>query len=469
MLTFLELYQTMLGFVFFKLYTDAGLVYPPPLDLKKDEGAAGVGAYSLQEATKPALPSKPKAKEVEVDGHKVTTKDVKQAIKSLTSAEIAPTDGDVEMASADPTPAEEEEEFVPHPSTKDTETAASLPTLQSISALPPSLHTALFAPYTFFLSREISRPIFEFLICSFGGRVGWPESSGGGSPISESDESITHVVIDRPPPRKANETPEERERRARRKYVQPQWVVDCINAGKILLEDGYAQGAVLPPHLSPFGEYYEGAYDPAKPLDAQQGAVQESEDEDEDMEADDDAKEDEEGDESAEEEAPEAVALKAAVSAGEDPEALRAAELAAEAAGVDYGAFEKQVAKSQKKAKAPAKGDATEDAEQDMNKMMMSNKQRKLYEKVKHSQKKREAEVRSRVLNFTVRTLTCLPHRKQNSSSASSTLSSKRSSRRSRRRLLRRFCLLRCCLYPSHLSIALSSLFIICSTLVEFM
>src|SRR6266545_4800666 len=33
MLTFLELYQTLLSFVFFKLYTDAGLVYPPPLDV----------------------------------------------------------------------------------------------------------------------------------------------------------------------------------------------------------------------------------------------------------------------------------------------------------------------------------------------------------------------------------------------------------------------------------------------------
>jgi hypothetical protein len=34
MLTFLELYQTLLGFVFFKLYTDAGPVYPPPLRTK---------------------------------------------------------------------------------------------------------------------------------------------------------------------------------------------------------------------------------------------------------------------------------------------------------------------------------------------------------------------------------------------------------------------------------------------------
>ena len=49
MLTFLELYQTLLGFVFFKLYTDASLVYPPPLDSNKDEAGAGIGAYVLKE------------------------------------------------------------------------------------------------------------------------------------------------------------------------------------------------------------------------------------------------------------------------------------------------------------------------------------------------------------------------------------------------------------------------------------
>ena len=71
MLTFLELYQTLLGFVFFKLYTDAGLVYPPPLDVKKDEGAAGVGAFSLQETNRVAeAGTSRKAKEVEVDGAK---------------------------------------------------------------------------------------------------------------------------------------------------------------------------------------------------------------------------------------------------------------------------------------------------------------------------------------------------------------------------------------------------------------
>jgi pescadillo len=48
MLTFLEFYQTLLGFVNFKLYTDINLVYPPKLDTSKDEGAAGLGALIIE-------------------------------------------------------------------------------------------------------------------------------------------------------------------------------------------------------------------------------------------------------------------------------------------------------------------------------------------------------------------------------------------------------------------------------------
>jgi pescadillo protein len=254
MLTFLELYQTLLGFVFFKLYTDAGLVYPPPLDTKKDEAAAGVGAFSLQQASEQHVSDAKKPSDP-----KVSAKDVRQTIKTISSE--TPGDDSTENRAEEDEDTTAEEDFVLQPSKSNPEEAAVLSTFQSLSAQEGSTIAKLFAPYTFWLSRETSRPIFEFVVRSCGGRIGWPASSGSGSPFDESDESITHVIIDRPPVERPNETQEERQRRLQRKYIQPQWVIDCINSGKILLEDRYAQGAPLPPHLSPFGDY-EGAYDP---------------------------------------------------------------------------------------------------------------------------------------------------------------------------------------------------------------
>ncbi|KAF8922387.1 Pescadillo N-terminus-domain-containing protein [Mucidula mucida] len=358
MLTFLELYQTLLGFVLFKLYTDSGLVYPPPLDMKKYDGGAGVGAFNLQDMSKAAESGPATVKAVNVDGRNVTTKDVRQTIKEIAS-NVEPVPADVEMGQPEPEGDAQDEEF-----------AAALPTLKTLESLPSSISTNLFSSCTFFLSRETSRPIFEFLVRSFGGRIGWEDSSGSGSPYSSSEDSITHVIIDRPLVEAKEESPEERKRRLSRKYVQPQWVVDCINAGKLLLEDNYAQGKSLPPHLSPFGEYYEGAYDPNtanEPMD-------------------EDASEDEETAEK-DDEVEKAIAAVATAAIGEES-SLRAAELAAEAAGVDPTTFEKQVKKVSKQKK---KEDAV-DPEEDMNKMMMSNRQKKLYEKVKHSQQKRVAE-----------------------------------------------------------------------------
>ncbi|VDB86492.1 unnamed protein product [Peniophora sp. CBMAI 1063] len=385
MLTFLELYQTQLGFVFFKLFTDANLVYPPPIDLKKAEAAAGVGAFSLQVGTQ-TNGAGPSQGPVVVDGKKVSGKDVRQTIKALAGTANGESE-DVEMPVVESGPTEEEEEFIARPSAAHPEEAAQLPTLQTLTALPQSAAPKLFAPYTFWLSRETSRPIFEFLVRSFGGRIGWPPSSGAGSPFGEGDESITHVIIDRPPVERPSETEEQREQRRSRKYVQPQWVVDSINAGKILLEDAYAQGRTLPPHLSPFDDR-EGAYDPLAGAAEQdtEMAEEESEEEvgdgEEDMDAD------------GQEVAPEKRALRAAASAASDDAALRAAELEAEAAGVDFGAFEETVARSQKRAKGAKTAGAASagDGEEDMNKMMMSNKQRKLYERVKREQNKLSAE-----------------------------------------------------------------------------
>jgi pescadillo protein len=378
MLTFLELYQTLLSFVFFKLYTDAELVYPPPLDTKKDEGGAGLNAMSLQDITLPT--SAPPLKTISVNGHQISGKDVRQTIKTINaSMETDPTDA--EMSLVEPKSSEVEEDFVAHPSHADNTASLELPTLLSLVALPHTLSTSLFSPFTFFLSRETSRTIFEFAVRCFGGRVGWPASSGLGSPFDELDPTITHVIIDRPIT-EINETPSQRDLRRRRKYVQPQWIIDCINASKILLEEPYAQGKALPPHLSPFGEY-EGAYVP------EDTAVNGESISDEGV--------NEEGSEMSEEDSgtgKQADVLDVSIAvATQDAAALRAAELAAEASGVDYGTFEEKVKQYEKKMSKKSAEDRDEVAEKDMNKMMMSNKQKKLYEKMKYSQQKKEIEV----------------------------------------------------------------------------
>jgi len=383
MLTFLELYQTLLGFVFFKLYTDAGLVYPPPLDATRDEDGAGIGAFGVQMMEKNII-SIPKPENA---GKMASTKDVRQAIKNI-AADPSSVNEDIDIDSRDLTtkPTEVDEEFVVCTSVS-VDATTSLPTLQSLSETHKSSPTSLFSPYTFFLSRETSRPVFEFLIKSFGGRVGWPTSSGSGSPITESDDSITHVIIDRPVINKADGSVEEKERRRKRKYVQPQWVVDCINAGKILVEALYTQGATLPPHLSPFGGK-PGAYDPTMGLSHLQESLAEE------------IPESEDGQGSERNEGEEAVGdVEEAVSihnAG-DAESLRAVELAAEAAGMEYGTFEKEVWRLQRKQAKKEK--AVDQDEEDMGKMLLSNKKRKLYERMKYGEKRRAAEVRLHEFN----------------------------------------------------------------------
>jgi len=60
---------------------------------------------------------------------------------------------------------------------------------------------------------------------SFGGKASWQGVGdvGGGSYTAE-DVRITHHIVDRP---KVSQTFDGRH------YLQPQWVYDCVNAGKV--------------------------------------------------------------------------------------------------------------------------------------------------------------------------------------------------------------------------------------------
>jgi pescadillo len=102
--------------------------------------------------------------------------------------------------------------------------------------------TGIFANMTFFLSREVPRHSLALLVQNCGGSVGW-EALDASSPITEDSPAITHQIIDRPNLAKMYSD---------RIYVQPQWVFDCLNAGKCLDPAAYQIGAQLPPHMSPF-------------------------------------------------------------------------------------------------------------------------------------------------------------------------------------------------------------------------
>ncbi|CAI6011913.1 unnamed protein product [Closterium sp. NIES-65] len=108
----------------------------------------------------------------------------------------------------------------------------------------------LFRGLVFFLGREVPREPLLFVIRAFGGKASW---EGEGAPAPETDEAITHQVVDRP---------QQKHRNLSRDYVQPQWVFDCANARILLPSAPYAPGLVPPPHLSPFVNHEEEGYLP---------------------------------------------------------------------------------------------------------------------------------------------------------------------------------------------------------------
>lgn len=432
--TFVEFYQTLLGFVNFRLYTSIGLVYPPKFDKNRDDQGAELGAFSLEangvgiiEQPKQITngPSKPDPKlQAEID----------KLMLQLNEPEKEP--------AAEQTVANDEEEEQPTDTIDKFEPVAPggdiLPQ-PSYSATDPS---TLFSNFTFFLSRETPRQPIEFILRAFGcKRIGWDAVLGDGAYThNELDPSITHQIVDRPPIQVDAESEKEVEdnqtaqrlkpgsRVPGRIYVQPQWIWDSVNDEELKRPDLYAPGAQLPPHLSPFVKKVRGQYDPSAPLNEQEREGEELEaDSDEDDEPDEEdeddnlavqepklltemevdataegmdvaGSEDESG--SSDEEADNFAGFSDAEEEEEEEDEATAAakqrqrELEAELSGValkenDVDPRAKAKADARKKAAKKAK---EEEEELERAKMMMSRKKRKILEKMVYSNKKKDAE-----------------------------------------------------------------------------
>ena len=282
--TFVDFYTTLLGFVNFRLYTSIGLIYPPKFNAKSDEQGGELGAFTLEGR---AI-QEPVQIDPPTNGHIEGPTEANEEIqKQITAIENPPNVDD------DTEPVQEQEEIN---DTIDTfeptaEDADVLPQPQASSNEAASL----FGPFTFFLSRETPRQPLEFILRAFGcKRIGWHAVLGDGAFTSnESDPTITHQVVDRPPlaslpeaqisngstEAHSSQVVKPGHRVPGRIYVQPQWVWDCINDVKLLRPDLYAPGATLPPHLSPWVKPTKGAYDPSAPLAEQEreGEAEEAE------------------------------------------------------------------------------------------------------------------------------------------------------------------------------------------------
>lgn len=453
--TFVEFYTTLLGFVNFRLYTSIGLVYPPRFNAKSDEQGGELGAITLEGRGI----EEPKQIEAQANGHvngdmdgEVKARGANEEIqKQIAAIEELP-DADFDIQDGNAPGAEEAINDAIDTFETTGDDADILPQPQASG----NEAGTLFAPFTFFLCRETPRQPLEFVLRSFGcKRIGWDEVLGDGAfTNNESDPTITHQVVDRPP---LSSLPEEQvsntdsdvpatqvvrpgHRIPGRTYVQPQWVWDCINEVKLLRPDLYAPGAILPPHLSPWVKPTKGAYDPTAPLAEQEreGEAEEAEgldhEEEEDSEVDaedavpaskakpptdteiiDDHGMDVAGSESDSDSTQSATSATSSFAGFDDPAASESEtetaltqhqrELEAEAAGLKFsesaqitkanGTPVKGILKQSKvdeARKKAARKRREEEEELERRKMMMGRKKRKLVDKMLYSNKAKDKE-----------------------------------------------------------------------------
>ncbi|XP_076069905.1 pescadillo homolog [Oratosquilla oratoria] len=318
MTTFTEFYVTLLGFINFRLYHKLNLHYPPRL---------------------PGIPEKK-----EDDDH-TQLSDLIVALNISLEKAFQADAGEEEDMQIDTHLLGENDQRIEAARLE----AERLKRLKS-----------LFEGMKVFLSRETNRESLVFIIRACGGVVSWDKSVWEGATFNETDETITHQVVDRPTVDKTYLS---------RYYVQPQWVYDCINARLLLPVQDYFPGVELPPHLSPFAEEGELEYVPPekkKILAMERGEYKKSAEEEEEEEEEEDEDESEEGDEE---------------EAMEEEEEDQESEAKKKVGSVQRGQVDLPDKVAEKK--------VADKEEIKMRAMMIPKKQRRLYQKLKKRERRK--------------------------------------------------------------------------------
>lgn len=363
MLTFLEFYSTLLHFVLYKLYTDSGLVYPPRLDAKKDKIIGGLSSYILESNEERGILSiAPKTLGENSEVKEIGAKTLKSALK----ADSKQQDSNEAQDEADEE-AEEEEEAELDTFEDNNKNQGDLLAQPSKYDSPAA---TLFSNFVFYVGREVPIDILEFLILSCGGSI---ISEAALDQITDKQDidlsKVTHQIVDRPVLKN---------KVAGRTYIQPQWIFDSLNKGELVPANLYLPGESLPPHLSPWGDAL--GYDPTAQEEEAEGEDEEEEESEEEEVQDDVADEDEDAIELGNEDE------------DEDEELRQQKELELEAQGVSYSDVKDKLEEGSSK-KTKKRKTTEEDEEKDLKLIMMSNKQRKLYKKMKYSNEKKDEKI----------------------------------------------------------------------------
>ena len=372
MMTFLEFYETQLHFINYKLYGSMGLKYPPKMDEAANAANVGITAFRVEKKASAAIagstPTEHAGPAGAGEGQQVPDASQRKAVKAL-KKKLNTIERDATPAGADAAEGGVERDLDAQMGGEDDADD------EDDDANAAGKSAAVFSGLKIFLSREVPKHLLEIVAGSFGAAVGW---EGPGSPFSDTDQSITHQIVDRNTQRKTYPS---------REYVQPQWLADSVNAEVVMPAAPYGPGKVPPPHVSPFvdddaegyvpdqvkvirelqaqSSNHAGAFADHEPAAGKAGAALEEEDDDE---VDDDE-------------------VGGSAKVGELEEKFQQ-ELAQErGAETAPAAQPKTSSVSKKRSKA--------EMEEERARMMMPKKDRRLYDKIKFAQGRKSDKITS--------------------------------------------------------------------------
>ncbi|CDF35949.1 unnamed protein product [Chondrus crispus] len=248
MLTFLELYECILSFVNFRLYTSQNLAYPPKISRVANAKGLELAAIEVERKSSRANGNAPMGLQLDEevpDQERVSAQAVKKAQQMVMDA-----------GSEDEEDEENEEEKDGNKQSTGSKEANGVQGELSDDdrdVNDVSSARGVFDETLFVLGREVPYTELEFVL----------KASGAARVTREDDlvegpnrlEGYTHWIIDRPKIVGRRDMSLE--------YVQPQYIFDSINAGVALPTSLYSPGNNLPPHLSPFvTEEDDGGYRP---------------------------------------------------------------------------------------------------------------------------------------------------------------------------------------------------------------